>query len=72
MTMTTLPHILQTEKQLAERFGLSRRKISHWRAKRRTDHNFPRYYKDGKSVLYYLDEFHEDLPKILKMPVTMK
>jgi hypothetical protein len=64
--VTTLPHILQTEKQLAERYGLKPKKLSYWRRKKRT-----RYHKDVKSVLYWLDEFAEDLKDILKEPETM-
>jgi hypothetical protein len=67
----TMPHILQTEKQLAERYGIKPRKLSYWRDRRMTDHGYPRFYKTGKSVLYYLDEFDEDLRKVLKVPETM-
>ncbi len=65
--MDTLPHILQNERQIAERFGVKARVLQRWRFKRRYDHRYPRYYKvaGGKSVYYYLDEFAEDLTAVI-------
>lgn len=72
--MNALPHIIQNERQLAERYGIPPRVLQRWRAKRKFNPHYPRWYKEvgGKSVFYFLDEFNEDLAKVLEIVETVR